>query len=360
MAIAAIAIESSYVAFDERDFQNGEDLERRILLLSSARRLITSNTVVSILMSEETNVDLVRCDYYPYHNRIEELLRHLGLDTVYSANDVRVIVQEVIGRSESLEEYIGLTVALYENDIVISPDCTQWYSDGRLFDVFVQALGTIATGIVVNASMGNTIRLSCPPSNWCSCVQFSGTLHATEPDIGFQGKISEKVLLSDEYRTFIESLDGLTLWRSAEDAEGLVFSLFVGAVKRQAEAGSLENLTDLQEFTIGSEFAGSLARNQAMGSGRFSGALYERALSVVCGNKGKEMWRKGPNGRNQIRREDHAFAWRSHVTSRHEALRLMYWKSGEKVELANVGVKNELIIEEGNGRVVSSLIFVKV
>ena len=354
MSLAAIAIEPSYIAFDQRDFQNGEELERRILLLTAARRLIAADTAISILTSEETDAELVRTNYYPYHDRLKELLRHLGLGSTYSANDVRVIVQEVIGRSESLEEYVGVKHALYDNDVNISPDCTQCFSDHRLLNMFVQVLGIISAGMGANSTVGSTLRLSCPPARLYNCVQFAGTLLATEPEVGFQGEVLENVVLSDEYKSFIQSLDGLTLWRSVDDSEGFVFALLAGAARKGAAGGFFQNLSDIPMFSVGSEFAVSLARNQAMRMGRFSKATYERALSVICGNGGTAMWRRGGSGRSQIARADGALAWRCHVTSRHEALRLMYWTVDGGVEFANVGVKNELVIAEGNGEALSS------
>ena len=168
------------------------------------------------------------------------------------------------------------------------------------------------------------------------------------------------IILSDDYKKFLASLDGLSLWRRADDAEEIVISLFVGAVERGTDAGLFRNQSDIPVFKIGSAFADSLARNQAMGMGRFSQVTYETALSVICGNAGQTMWRGGPQGRKEIRRADGALARRSHVTSRHEALRLMYWTIDGRVEFANVGVKNELVIEDGDGRTWSSQHFVEV
>ena len=121
MSLAAIAFDPSYIALDERDFECSEDLERRILLLTSARRLISSNRALGVLTSDETGPELVRANFYPYHTRIERLLNNVGLGSIYSANDVRVIVQEIIGRSESLEEYVGVNFALYRDGAVTSP-----------------------------------------------------------------------------------------------------------------------------------------------------------------------------------------------------------------------------------------------
>ena len=48
---------------------------------------------------------------------------------------------------------------------------------------------------------------------------------------------------------------------------------------------------------------------------------------------------------DQLVRGDGARAFRVHVTSGKEAIRLMFWKKGNKIEFANVGVKHELLIE---------------
>lgn len=237
MTLAAIAIDPTYIAFDERDFESGEELERRILLLTSARQLLASSTAIAILTSDETDAELVRINFYPYHERLKELLRRLGLGSTYSANDVRVIVQEVIGRSESLEEYVGVTLALYEEGSRTLPDCSGCYASDMLLGVFLQVLGTISAGITVNSNIGDTLRVICPPSSLWERLQFCGRLEATEPDLGLQGAVSEEIFLSNDYKSFVFSLDGLTLWRNAEDVEEFAFALFVGAMKKGSVAG---------------------------------------------------------------------------------------------------------------------------
>ena len=330
MTVAAIAIDPTYFAFDERDVTSRDELERRIFLLTDARRLLASNTAVTILTSNETDAELVKNNYYPFHGRLKDLLHRLGLGSIYSANDVRVVVQEVIERSESLEEYLGVAFALYEDGAMTSPDCTQCYADGVLLGIFLQVLGTISAGIEANSSVRNTLRLSCPASSMWVRLQFSGRLLATDPDLGLQEEVSEEIVLSKDYETFVASLDGFTLWRRAENTEELAFSLFVGAMERGAVAGIFRGHSDVPVFQIGSgstqTVAASLANHQAMGMGRFSRATYGRALSVICGNAGRAMGRGGPQVGKQIQRSDGALAWRSHVTSSHEALRLMYWE----------------------------------
>ena len=234
MSLPAIAIEPSYFAFDQRDFKNGEELERRILLLTSARRLIAENAAIAILTSDETDAELVRTNYYPYHDRLENLLRRCGLGSAYSANDIRVIVQDVIGRSESLEEYVGVAFAFYDSDANTTPDCTPCYADAGLLSVFVQVLGIISAGMIRNSAIRDTLRLSCPPSKFYSSVQFSGTLLATDPDFGIQGEVVENIVLSDEYKSFIAGLDGLKLWRTAEDAQGFFYFPYLSEWQRRA------------------------------------------------------------------------------------------------------------------------------
>ena len=360
MPLAAIAFDPTYLVFDERDVRSREELERRIVLLTSARRLMVSSSAITILTSDETGAELVKNDFYPYHGRLNDLLHRLGLGSIYSANDVRVVVQKVIERSESLEEYLGVTFALYDDGATTSPDCTQCYAENVLLGVFLQVLGIISAGISANSSVRDTLRLSCPASSSWARLQFSGRLQATEPDLGLQEGVSEEIVLSHNYKAFVASLDGFTLWRRAENTEEFAFALFVGAMERGAGAGVFRNHSDVPVFEVGSAFAASLGNHQAMGKGRFSKVTYGTALSVICGNAGQAMWRGGPQGGKQIRRPDGALAWRSHVTARHEALRLMYWTIEGKIEFANVGVKNELVIEEGSGRVWSSMNFVEV
>ena len=350
MSLAAIAFDPTYIAFDERDFECGEELERRILLLTSARRLMLSNRALGILTSDETGAELVRTNFYPYHDRMETLLNSVGLGTIYSANDVRVIVQEVIGRSESLEEYVGVNFALYGDGVTTSPDCTKCYTDGSLLELFLQVLGTVSAGLAANANIRDSLRVCCPAANSLKYLQFSGLLEETEPDLGFRGNVEADIVLVNDDVAFLQSLDGLSLWRRAVTPEEIGFSLFVGAIGKKIIRGEFRDRTDFPIFNIGSAFVDSLVANQAMGTGRFSRATFETALSVICENTGVSMWKSERSGKKQIVRRDGALAWRCHVSSRHEALRLMYWKKDGMVEFANVGNKSELTILDGDGQ----------
>lgn len=49
------------------------------------------------------------------------------------------------------------------------------------------------------------------------------------------------------------------------------------------------------------------------------------------------------------RKRDGAIPFRTHITKRHEALRLMFWQATNGVvELANIGGKSEQLIFEGD------------
>ena len=349
MSLAAIAIEPSYIALDARDFQDADEVERRIVMFTMARRLIATSGVVSILTSEQTNTALYRANYYPYNDRLSMLLSHFGLDSIYSANDVRVIIQDVIERSTSLEKYIGVDVALYDDPTIV-PACTEFYSDDKLLTMFGEIIGIVAAGMKLNANLADVIRICAPAASAHDCIKFSGALEVSEPDLGFCGALSMSVFLTDRYNVFIRSLDGRVLWSNAVKVEDFVFALFVGAVQRKVEAGTITELSDVALFAVGSGFSDSLVRNQASGAGRYSLATYERTVSIICGRRGGAMWHGDPVRRKQRVRGDGAIAWRAHVTSRHEALRLMYWTVEGRIEFANVGKKSELTIVEGDGQ----------
>ena len=350
MASVAIVIEPSYIALDEREIANGDELERRLSALRAARRLIEVDHAVAVLTAEETSTALLDCGYYPFDGRLGTLLRRFGLGSIYTENDLRVIVQDIIVRSNSLQEFVGVSMALYDNDIQVSPQCDEFYTNNALLELFVEVLGVLAAAMTPRPRLAETVRVCCPASITLSGVEFSGTLSASEPDVGYNGKVRQEIMISDQYQNFILSLDGGGLWRSAESADDVVFALLVGALKRGVATGKFHNAADIPLFGVGSEFMDSLARNQAGGAARFASVTYETAVGVICGDSGRAMRVTKRGGSVQRSRADGGLAWRSHITSSHEALRLMYWTAGGCIEFANVGVKNELVIAEGDGR----------
>ena len=349
MAPVAMVIEPSYMALDEQEIPSSAELERRLLVLRSARRLLQIDGVIAVLTVEETSAALLKYGYYPFDGRLGKLLRRFGLQDIYTENDFRIIVQDIIGKSNSLEEFLEVSAVMYNDQRAVNPGCGEFYSNHRLLELFVEVLGVIAAAIVVRPDLGERVRVCCPASVSVREVEFCGRLEASEPDLGYSGEVQQGIRIADRYQDFILSLDGWALWRTAENADDVVLALLVGAVKRGIASGNVRKVSDIPLFGVGSDFIESLGRNQAGGVGRFSSVTYDAAVGVLSGVGGRPMRLAKGGASPQRTRADGSIAWRSHITTSHEALRLMYWTGGGCIEFANVGVKNELFIAEGNG-----------
>jgi hypothetical protein len=113
------------------------------------------------------------------------------------------------------------------------------------------------------------------------------------------------------------------------------------------------SLSAVPVFEIGSGFYESLVRNNAGPNGGFAASVREVCARLVLGSPKYEVRdflisRPGKKGKMRplVRAGDTAH--RTHITKRHEALRLMLWtRSGGALEFANIGPKSELRIDMG-------------
>lgn len=148
----------------------------------------------------------------------------------------------------------------------------------------------------------------------------------------------------DGYNAFRNHMGKWELWDGAKDEQGV----------RDAIEFSIEELIEAaidadhrEEYVLGSSFIDSL---QAWGFGSrqdYAMLLVESCARIVLGqpkNEIKAFWIDKKTKR-QRKRDDGAFAYRTHLTKKGAGYRLMFWKRQDNtIEFANVGDKDELEI----------------
>jgi hypothetical protein len=142
-------------------------------------------------------------------------------------------------------------------------------------------------------------------------------------------------------------VDPHELWESCERPEEFCFAIAMGCVQIQTSAGAEATVKSIPQFSLGSEFVDSLTKHQCGPR-----QAYSRVVWAACCKAVLQPTILGPMGRprQRVRTVDGAKAFRMHVTKRHEALRLMVWKSDSIFELANIGNKKALHISAAHGQ----------
>jgi hypothetical protein len=135
------------------------------------------------------------------------------------------------------------------------------------------------------------------------------------------------------------------LWNMASSGVILHLAIAAKAVEIESSAGTATKLAAVPRFSIGSEFWHSARINNAGSNGTHAGTVLDTCARLIIGAPKSKI----SEFRGSPRARDGAIAYRTHITKRHEALRLMFWKTpNDVIELANIGVKAEELILEGD------------
>ncbi|MGO7611559.1 hypothetical protein ACC689_09795 [Rhizobium ruizarguesonis] len=279
----------------------------------------------------------------PAFDSMREMIERLNLSHVVSPNELSRVVDRFLSNMITLEEVAPVCDALFEN-VSFDPDAMSAIGDTDLRDHSKESASISA----LNSHIGKTMhyafpRLAIDPLTVTvrgNVILADVTNGVLIPDTYEQ----DLILLRDPAR-FRSVLDPQHIWDQAEDDDEVKFAVQLAA--EGLAAG------ELPKCSVGPSFLSSLRRNQAI-NGAFSAATLTKCAQALAGVEGISIkeFKYEPVGNKaakvRIRPKDGASAYRAHIPSGALGLRLMLWKlvSGAW-EFANVGPKNEEIIEMG-------------
>ena len=284
------------------------------------------------------------CGCWPMQDDVEFLLNESGLQDVFSLKDVIISFMTLLANAAVwAEDYVEVVECV---NYTLNPDVMMGLGPAVLADHSRMVFATAALheqtdGRQVPVISGIAKEVSDLLQLTATATQFCGNSVPQGPQ-----SVIGSILLIDGVEDLAMRSKGLAVWNSARDSGDLYFSIAVECLKILLESGAPVKLAELQQFAIGSEFAGSLAKLQAGPGQPHALQVLKACARVVLGIPKYEIKPMGkPN--QTIRQIDGARALRTHLWKGHEAGRLMLWQSGEIYELANVGPKNEVVIERG-------------
>jgi hypothetical protein len=150
---------------------------------------------------------------------------------------------------------------------------------------------------------------------------------------------------------FIQTLPPDVLWCHADDDTQFALAIRLAAREVRKISGCPDPDRNCATFSFGARFVSSLKEWQAAGDGRHASSVLVACARIVARAESDDIIRfyKRASGKGKIeyitRVIDRAEAWRMHLSKRHEAMRLMFWrKTDGSIEFANVGSKAGLEI----------------
>jgi hypothetical protein len=313
---------------------------------------LESDSAIRIAQLSGTADTLADLNFFPNPADIDALLTMFALKHVYTVEDIRYSISVILDRAPYFCDLLGSEVrrvsfcaaepdVLNDYDaglrpagerILSSTACASLIHSEELGDILFAALGS-------RKSDARSVNVHCDIDELVSHFKLTNLYLP----VGTSGTV--QVAWSPE--DVLTRLSPEAIWKRADDCLDihLAINLEALAIKRSMTPGALPNM--VPGFYIGSEFYASLLRNAAGPGGVLADTVRETCARLILGNA-KYAVKPLLKGRKTKIRQDGAVAFRTHVTKHHAGIRLMFWKRTDNVfELANVGPKNELTIEEG-------------
>lgn len=323
-----------------------------------AKQASADREVQPAIMSDTVDV-LAAGNYFPSGPNVRALLELFALHTVYSPEDVRRAINTILDRASHFIEAIGIEVTAC-SDFVSDPNLERFAGEQALFNSASLAMcSVLSAGPLVGVKvpfMASGFPTSDHEIRIRALVDSASQLVVpAEVPVFFQTPYSVvgSVKIIDEVSEVAVALGSRFLWRRAATARELHLAIATKIVELSRASGTNATLRDVPRFAIGSEFVASARRIGAAGErGIYSDTVLETCARVIMGKPKYPIldfrMTKSKSSPVHSRQWDQARGRRTHVTKSHAAIRLMLWEcAGGSIELANLGVKSELLILEG-------------
>jgi hypothetical protein len=293
-------------------------------------------------------------NYFPSGPNVAALLDMWNLRNVYSAEDIRRSINFILERALVAADCWGIEAGS-PSFCETRPDLSAFKAEAPLYDVTVR--------LAVSALLAKNVNAHHFPVMVSGFPNFTGDIYIiataddgfAKPEYELHFPISTRadLLLIGEALDIAVAIGPEKLWRSATDADQLHFAICAKVIQLFRARGASKRLREVPRFSIGSKFFRSISNFGGSGADLNCDVVLESCARLVMGNpKNKVAIFKRKTGAGRLvaaRREgDNAEGLRTHLTKRHEALRLMFWRHTDgSLEFANIGPKAELEISDG-------------
>lgn len=316
--------------------------------IASALEWMSPNAggALDILLSRRGIEALTNAGAFPAEPRLNEVLASLGLEQVINAKTLAGTVSRFLSCNRWIEDVVGLCDVLYENTD-IEPDVSLCITNPELRMLSIDSIGLVAVFV---QEVNQQFRYGFPRQNEKhQLIQAATHISILELIGGDQNDKSVKIKLDvlGSPCAWSSGLSSLQIWREAGCSNDLEVAIWL-----KAKELALQSNCELRSFRVGTQFLETLVSCEAVGEGSYAETTLVKCaqLLLLQSNLRPRPFRSSAdaNASVRLRLRDKAKAWRLHVTSSHQALRLMYWElpTGE-IEFATMGPKVDAFIHDG-------------
>ena len=321
---------------------------------------VATNSPVRVSQLSDTLDTLAELNYFPNLPDIDALLAMFRLKHVYTGEDIRRSINTILDRAPHFGSLFGREV----KRVIFcetAPDVFGGY-DGPLRPMGQRTVASaISADIFPQSEPGDLLfaalgaRSLCPDRIQVQCDVEELRMSVQRDDLHVPFGVYGALRLTSSPQDVLLRLTPEVVWNRAEDAFDIHLAVSLEAFKILKKMKPKAGLAEIPFFHVGTEFYRSLMVNSAGPTGPLAHIVREAcARLVLAHSKYSVRPLRGSSRKQKVRSSDGAEAFRTHVTKHHEGIRLMFWSMKSKmIELANIGPKNELRIEEGllDGRV---------
>lgn len=349
MAKPSLGLDPALLAL--RLLDSDEDkLAEHIECIKTLATALRSEKGYSIYLLADVATRLASLGMYPAQPVIEQALVNANLKHVYSVEDIRRAINEVISKAGDISVISGVEFMI-PTVFTLNPAAPGIHTgilEEALQLTFLHA--AFATRLLGNSFMQLLLADALKRQLFLLHASIDCIDPPVEPEGGKIDDFSSDVWTAASVEDFVSSLAGEDLWRHAKTKDEFAYAIRQAAFRIRVEQGCPNPEANCRAFTLGERFAETLRDKEAAGNGRFASNTLETCARIVAQLPKREcnrFYKRGANGRDQdvTREKDSAEAWRTHISSEREGMRLMYWeRRDEVIEFANIGPKNELEI----------------
>lgn len=265
-----------------------------------------------------------------------------GEDCVHSAQDVSKIINNIISSFEECSPEVTSHEIEWNSFTVVPP--IETISEERKNNVEIFLRNILSRKFLLSEEFSFFYSQRNKPILNSQKFSLNGTISDIYPasSIAMPVELSKEITAHGNLNDFINNVDGYSLYKVASDISSLKCALFFGCVNF-LNANYAGEKFEWDDFKIGADCLDSLLRNQGALEQEFSSVVYETIVQVLCRHPKNEVKPFRVSSRStEQRTHGDLRAFRTHVTSRHQALRLMFWvDSNQIITLANIGPKFE-------------------
>jgi hypothetical protein len=300
---------------------------------------------VAIYMSECSSQSLINDGVYPFREQLQRLFSATGI-TEFTVNDVSQVVTRLLQLTPSFETYFRIRDVLTEG-LTTEPDILSLCSGDQLQSDLARCIVLIAIlrrhcsepiidhSLILPRAPGRIVQVR-------ALIQFleheRDDMSATPaPPDSFHGE----VLVCDDFRGLIDSLDEASILLKATDDIGIETAIRIAVYKARMARRMAPDWDDVPDCRIGHAFLTSFKdlHPTMQLSARVLRALVETLEQTNTAATHALRTGRGGGDPERVRRSDQAKAWRRDIDREHH---LHYWACEDGlVEMASVSFPHD-------------------